>query len=190
MDGGHHLLGGSEEEVDCRVRGGALTFPFTDFPSGGTCLELEAGEAGDSPIVGSEEEAAMLPSGSEKGSSSSKRKGEVDGGGDSSLEAGARGDSPSFMQLTSPSHPVSGMVPGTRTERSALMMRSASLMNPFTYTTPAVSGVPNTSERGTKTKVAHNLASWLQHPCRLGGPQRFRAGDKISSGQVFLFFGG
>ena len=74
----------------------------------------------------------MLPSGSERGSSSSKRRGEVDGGWDSGLEAAwAGGYSPGFQQITSPSHPFSGIVPGTRTERSALMMRSASLMNPF-----------------------------------------------------------
>ena len=90
-----------------------LTVPFTDFPSWGTSSELEAGKAVDSPTVGSKEEAAMLPSGSERGSSSSKRRGEVDGGGDSELEAGARGDSPGFGQLNSPSHPFFGMVPGT-----------------------------------------------------------------------------
>ena len=125
------LVGGLEDKVDCGVCGGAITLPFTDFPSWGTSLELEAGKAGDSPIVGSEEEAAMLPSSSERGSSSSKRRGEVDGGGDSGLEARAGGDSPGFHQVTSPSHPFSKMVPGTRTEQSALMMRSASLMNPF-----------------------------------------------------------
>ena len=47
------------------------------------------------------------------------------------LEAGVGGDSPCFHQLSSSSHPFSGMVPGTRTEQSALMMRNASLMNPF-----------------------------------------------------------
>ena len=41
-------------------------------------------------------------------------------------EAGARGDSLGFRQLTSSSHPFCGMVPGTRTERFALMMHSAS----------------------------------------------------------------
>ena len=78
------------------VYGGALTLPFIDFPSGGTSLELEVGEAGDSPTLGSKEEVAMLPSGCKRGSSSSKRSGEVDGGGDSESEAGARGDYPSF----------------------------------------------------------------------------------------------
>ena len=73
----------------------------------------------------------QLPSGCESGSSSSKRRAEVDGAGNSESEARARGDSPGFWQLTSPSHPFSGMVPGTRMKRSALMMRSASLMNPF-----------------------------------------------------------
>ena len=74
-------MGGLEEEVDCGVCGGALRSPFTDFPSGGTSSQLEAWETGDSPIVGCEEEATMLPSGCERGSSSSKRRGEVDGGG-------------------------------------------------------------------------------------------------------------
>ena len=69
------LVGVLEEEVDCGVCGGALTLPFTDFPSVGTSSELEVGKAGESPTVGSEEEAAMLPSRSERGSSSSKRKG-------------------------------------------------------------------------------------------------------------------
>ena len=42
-------------------------------------------------------------------------------------------DSPDFQQHTSSSHPFSHpfsrMLTGTRTERSALMMRNASLMN-------------------------------------------------------------
>ena len=75
----------------------------------------------------------MLPSGSERGSSSSKTTGEVDGGGDSGLEAGAGGDSPGSQQMTSPSHPFSGMVPGIQTERSALMMRNASSMTEKAY---------------------------------------------------------
>ena len=64
-------MGGLEEEVECGVCG----LPLTDFPSWGTSSESEAGKAGDSPTVGSEEEAAMLPSGSERGASSSKKKG-------------------------------------------------------------------------------------------------------------------
>ena len=35
---------------------------------------------------------------------------------------------------------------------------------------------------GTKSAVAHKWAGPLHNPCRLGGPQRFKAGDKISSG--------
>ena len=68
MDGHHHLRGGGglEEEVDCGVCGGALTLPFIDFPSWGTSSELEAGKAGNSPTVGSEEEAAMSPSRGQK----------------------------------------------------------------------------------------------------------------------------
>ena len=51
--------------------------------------------------------------------------------GDLELKAGPGGDSPGFQQLTSSSHPCSGMVPGTQMERLALMMSNASLMNPF-----------------------------------------------------------
>ena len=50
------------------------------------------------------------------------------------------------------------------------------------YITPAVWGVPNALERGTKPEVAHKWTDWLHHPCRMGGHQRFRAGDKIRSG--------
>ena len=41
---------------------------------------------------------------------------------------------------TPPSHSFSRMVLGTRTERSALMMRSASLMNPFSKCVRITSG--------------------------------------------------
>ena len=50
------------------------------------------------------------------------------------------------------------------------------------YPTPAVSGIPTASDRGAKSDVAHKWAKWLRHPFRLGGPQRFRAGGKITSG--------
>ena len=79
------------------------------------------------------------------------------------------------------------------------------------YLTPAVSGVPDASERGDKirsgpqvgkmptsplpyrgspplqsgrikSEVAHKWAMWLPHPCRIGDPHRFRAGGKIRSG--------
>ena len=79
------------------------------------------------------------------------------------------------------------------------------------YITPAVWGVHNALERGTKSELgphvgglaipsllsgasptlhnggqnqnwAHMWADWLHHPCRLGGPQLFRAGDKIRIG--------
>ena len=46
------------------------------------------------------------------------------------------------------------------------------------YITPAASGIATASKRGTKSEVAR----WLRHPCRLGDPQRFKAGDKIRSG--------
>ena len=50
------------------------------------------------------------------------------------------------------------------------------------YLTPAVSGIPTASERGSKSEVAHKWAKWLPHPCRIGDPHRFRAGGKIRSG--------
>ena len=84
MYGPHHLCvwggGGLEEAVDSGIWGGALILPFIDFPSRVKSSELEARVAGGSPAIGSEE-AAMLPSGCERGSSTSKRRGEVDGGG-------------------------------------------------------------------------------------------------------------
>ena len=46
------------------------------------------------------------------------------------------------------------------------------------YVTPAVSGIPTASERGAKSEVAHKLAKWLRHPCRLGDPHHFGAGSK------------
>ena len=47
------------------------------------------------------------------------------------------------------------------------------------YVTHAVSGIPTAAERGAKSEVAHKWAKWLRHPCRLGNPDRFRAGGKI-----------
>ena len=52
----------------------------------------------------------------------------------------------------------------------------------ISYITFAVLGLPNSSERGGKSKVAHWWAEWLHNPCRLGGPQLFRAGRKICGG--------
>ena len=50
------------------------------------------------------------------------------------------------------------------------------------YITPAAWGVPTTSERRAESKVAHKWARWLHNSCRLGGPDRFRAGGRIRSG--------
>ena len=50
------------------------------------------------------------------------------------------------------------------------------------YVIPAVSWIPTASERGAKSEVAHLWAKWLRNPCRLGDPDRFRAGGKIKSG--------
>ena len=46
------------------------------------------------------------------------------------------------------------------------------------YLTPAVSGIPASSERGAKSEVAHNWANWLPHPCRIGGPTAAERGAK------------
>ena len=43
-------------------------------------------------------------------------------------------------------------------------------------------GVTNALEGGTKSQVVHKWADWLHHPCHMGGPHRFRAGDTIRSG--------
>ena len=52
------------------------------------------------------------------------------------------------------------------------------------YITPAATGSPSASERGTKSEVAHVWARWLHQPCRLGEPHRCRPGDKIRSGPL------
>ena len=52
------------------------------------------------------------------------------------------------------------------------------------YVTPAASGIPSASKRGTNSEVAQLWARWLHHPCRLGDPLRFKAGDKIRGGPI------
>ena len=51
------------------------------------------------------------------------------------------------------------------------------------YITPAVLGVPNTLEHGTKSEVAHKWDWWLHQPYRLEGSQRFTAGDKTNNSE-------
>ena len=48
--------------------------------------------------------------------------------------------------------------------------------------TPDGSGIPSALGRGAESKVAHLWARWLRNPCRLGDPNRFRAGGGIRSG--------
>ena len=51
------------------------------------------------------------------------------------------------------------------------------------YITSAPWGVPTASERGAESEVAQKWARWLYNPCLHGGvPDRFRAGDRTSSG--------
>ena len=40
-------------------------------------------------------------------------------------------------------------------------------------------GVPNTLKPGTKLEVARKWARCLNNKCRMGGPQRFTAGDVV-----------
>ena len=49
------------------------------------------------------------------------------------------------------------------------------------YISPAILGVPNSSERGGISEVGHSCAEWLHNPCRLGGPQLFKVGKEIRS---------
>ena len=50
---------------------------------------------------------------------------------------------------------------------------------PSGYITLAVWGIPDASERGTKSEVAHKWAQWLHNPCRLGGvPDALERGTK------------
>ena len=39
-------------------------------------------------------------------------------------------------------------------------------------------GIPNASERGAKSEVAHKWARWLHHPCRLGGLPLLQSGGQ------------
>ena len=48
--------------------------------------------------------------------------------------------------------------------------------------THAAWGVPTTSKRGAESEVARKWAKWLYNPCRLGGPYRFKAGNKMRTG--------
>ena len=66
--------------------------------------------------------------------------------------------------------------------RAGGKIRSGPQVGKVATSTPAVSGIPTTSERGAKSEVAHKWAKWLPHPCRIGDPHRFRAGGKIRSG--------
>ena len=54
---------------------------------------------------------------------------------------------------------------------------------PGGYIRLAASEVPHTSRRGRKSEVARKWARWLHNPCHLGGPRRFKAGDKIRCGR-------
>ena len=46
-------------------------------------------------------------------------------------------------------------------------------------------GSPPLQRRGAESEVAHKWARWLHNPCRLGGPQDFRAGGRKRSGPKF-----
>ena len=44
------------------------------------------------------------------------------------------------------------------------------------YITPAASGIPTASERGTKSEVAHKWASWLHNPLPPRGSPTLQSG--------------
>ena len=44
------------------------------------------------------------------------------------------------------------------------------------YVTHAIWGVPNTSEEGRKSELAHKMARRVHDPCRMGDPQHFTMG--------------
>ena len=47
--------------------------------------------------------------------------------------------------------------------------------------TPAAWGFCTALEQGAELEVVHKWGRWLHNPCRLGDPQRFRAGGRIST---------
>ena len=50
------------------------------------------------------------------------------------------------------------------------------------YITTAARGLCTASQCGTESQVAHKWARWLHNTCRLGGPHRFRAENRIRGG--------
>ena len=50
------------------------------------------------------------------------------------------------------------------------------------YISAGLCGVPIACKRGGEPSVAHKWVDWLQNTCCLGDSQRFKTGDKISSG--------
>ena len=50
------------------------------------------------------------------------------------------------------------------------------------YITPAALGVPTALERWAESQAAQMWARWLHNPYRVGGPHRFKAGGRITSG--------
>ena len=55
---------------------------------------------------------------------------------------------------------------------------------PNAYITRAAWQVPDASERETEPELAQKWAQCIYNPFRLGGPRRFRAADKITSGSA------
>ena len=100
------------------------------------------------------------------------------GGGGQHFKAGNK--------ITSAPH-VGGMATsplaygGFPTLQSSQQDHKCSTCGRIGYITSAWWGVPNAFERGTRSQVRHMWADWLHHPCLMGGPQRFIAGNKITS---------
>ena len=67
---------------------------------------------------------------------------------------------------------------GSQTYRSGGHNHTRPTSGPCGYIIPAARGVPNASQRGTKSDMAHKWPLWLHNPCCLGGPQSLQSGDE------------
>ena len=71
---------------------------------------------------------------------------------------------------------------GSPTLQSGGQNQKWTTSGPSGYITPAVWGISDALEWGTKSEVAHKCTAWLHNPCSLGGPRHLRPEDKIRIG--------
>ena len=82
--------------------------------------------------------------------------------------------SPPQVSPVATSPPLSGGG-GSPTLRSKGQNQKSPSRGQIGYITPTIEGVPNTSQRRTKSEVAHKWAWWLHHPCHGGGSPMLRS---------------